>query len=79
MYIGVIDSIIIYRLPEGGVEARGWGMVPKASGRWTLALIVLSCKCNESNELSTFVLSAKVNTYRHDLYIDHQTQEGIQT
>ena len=26
VYIGVIDSIIIYRLSEGGVVARGWGM-----------------------------------------------------
>ena len=78
MYIGVIDSIIIYRLSEGGFVARGWGLIPEASDRRVLALIVLSCKCNESNELSTFVLSAEVNIYRHDLHIDHQTQEEIQ-
>ena len=58
--------------------ARGWGMVPKASDRRTLALMVLSCKCNGSNKLSTFVLSAEVNICRHDLHIDHQTQEEIQ-
>ena len=41
--------------------------------------MVLSYKCNVSNKLSTFVLSAKVITYRHNLHIDYRTQEEIQT